>query len=117
LLLAFCHAVAVAIMVLALAGVGAVHSVSQSESPQVEAFLLTGGSLADLCADTDGDGMPDHGECPECQVGAATAVPAIAMPLQEVDLAFVAKVVAPKESRAIRKVLNPANGLRAPPVA
>jgi hypothetical protein len=37
--------------------------------------------------------------------------------LRDADLAFVAQVVAPRESRAVRSVLDPARGLRAPPLA
>jgi len=37
--------------------------------------------------------------------------------LRDADLVFVARVVAPRESRAVREVLDPARGTRGPPFA
>lgn len=37
--------------------------------------------------------------------------------LADVNYVFVATVIAPRESRAIRTVLDPARGMRAPPLA
>lgn len=115
--LSLCRGIALAVITLALAGVGSVHPAPGSDAPQIEAFVLAGGSLADLCTDADGDGMPDHGDCPACHTTTAATPPALSLRLRDADLAFAAKVVAPRESRAIRPALDPAHGLRAPPVA
>jgi hypothetical protein len=82
--------------------------------PQV---LGAGGDIADLCGDLDGDGLPDHGDCPACQIAGSADLPPTTLTLRDADLAFVAQVVAPRESRAVRSVLDPARGLRAPPLA
>jgi hypothetical protein len=43
-------------------------------------------------------------------------VPTVGLGIIDADLVFVASVIAPRESRAVRAVLDTANGLRAPPV-
>jgi hypothetical protein len=104
-------------LTVALVATGYGHRIPSANDSMIEAFLLSGGSLADLCADTDGDGQPDHGDCPACHIVASPDLPDADLTLHDADLAFVAKVVAPRESRAVRGVLDPALGMRAPPLA
>lgn len=104
-------------LTVALVAAGSGHRVPSANDAMIEAFVLSGGSLADLCADTDGNGLPDHGDCPACHIVASADLPEADLTLRDADLAFVAKVVAPRESRALRLVLDPARGLRAPPLA
>jgi hypothetical protein len=107
----------VAAVTLALAATGFAHRVAAPEDASLQAFLLAGGDVGDLCADTDGDGLPDHGDCPACHIMAAVDLPSATLGLRDADLVFVAAVVAPRESRAVRAVLDPARGMRAPPLA
>lgn len=104
-------------LIVALVATGFGHRIPSSNDSMIEAFVLSGGSLADLCADTDGNGLPDHGDCPACHIVASADLPEADLTLRDADLAFVAKVVAPRESRALRMVLDPARGMRAPPLA
>jgi hypothetical protein len=79
--------------------------------------LANGLSLADLCAgDLDGDGQRDP-HCMACQIAGSAGLPPAAPGLIDLEVAFVARVIAPRENRAVARVLDPAHGLRAPPLA
>jgi hypothetical protein len=103
-------------LTVALVATGYGHRMPSANDSMMDAFLLSGGSLADLCVDTDGNGLPDHGDCPACHIVASAGLPDADLTIHDADLAFVAKVVAPRESRALRTVLDPARGMRAPPL-
>lgn len=104
-------------MSLALVAAGFVRPAPTAGDAVLHAYLLAGGSVAELCADTDGDGLPDHDDCPTCRLVAPATVPQVMPALRDADLVFVARVVAPRESRAVREVLDPARGTRGPPFA
>jgi hypothetical protein len=104
-------------LTVALVATGYGHRMPSANDSMIDAFILSGGSLADLCADTDGDGLPDHDDCPACHIVASADLPDAGLTIHDADLAFVAKVVAPRESRAVRVVLDSARGMRAPPLA
>jgi hypothetical protein len=107
----------VSAIVIAFVATGFLHRIPLAADSSLQAFVLAGGELADLCADTDGDGLPDPGDCPACQIVASADLPKANLTFHAADLAFVASVVAPRESRAVRMVLDPARGMRAPPLA
>ena len=107
----------VATVTVALLATGFAHRVPLANDTALRAFVLAGGDLADICADTDGDGHPDRGDCPACHIVTAADLPAADLTIHDANLAYVAKVVAPRESRAVRSVLDPALGMRAPPLA
>ncbi len=106
-----------AVLTLALVATGFAHRVPTVQDAFLQSYVLAGGSLADLCADIDGDGLPDYGDCPACHIVAAADLPDAGLTFHDADLAFVAKVISPRESRAVRTVLDPARGMRAPPLA
>jgi protein-disulfide isomerase len=56
-------------------------------------------------------------DCPACHIVASADLPDAGLTFHDADLAFVAKIVAPRENRAVRAVLDLARGLRAPPLA
>lgn len=104
-------------LTVALAATAFAHRMPNAGDAALEAYVLAGGSLADLCGDADGDGLPDHSDCPVCHL-TATAPPAGGgLVLQDAGLILIARIEAPRESRAVRAVLDPARGLRAPPLA
>ncbi len=107
----------VALVTLAFVATGSSHRVLSSEDVALQSYLLSGGDLADLCGHANGDGFPDHMDCPACHIVSAAHLPEAELTLQAADFVFVAKVVAPRESRALRTVLDPARGMRAPPLA
>jgi hypothetical protein len=106
-----------AVLTVALVATGFAHRLPSTDDAALSAYALAGGDIAELCGDLDGDGLPDHGDCPACQIAGGADLPPASPTLRNADLAFVAQVVAPRESRAVRAVLDPARGLRAPPLA
>ena len=100
----------------ALVGVGFAHRVPHPDDAGKIAFLMAGGTLGDVCHDGGDDGAA-KGDCPACHLQAAMMLPDSTPSIRQADLVFVAKVVAPRESRAARRVRDPARGLRAPPAA
>lgn len=103
----------VAVLLIALTAVGFAHRMPTAQNISAEAYVLAGGSLADLCSDSDG--MIAGADCPACHLVGAAALPEPQPAIRDADLIFVAEVVAPRESRALSMVLDPARGLRAPP--
>jgi hypothetical protein len=106
-----------AALTVALVATGFAHRLPSADDAALQAFLLTGGDLADLCSDADGDGRADHDDCPACQIAGGADLPPATLRLRDADLVFVATIVAPRESRAVRRILDPSRGLRAPPLA
>ena len=106
----------VALLTLALGATGFGHRMPAGDDLALETYALMGGTLADLCADLNGDGLPDE-DCPICHLTANVDLTAADPAVRPADLAFVARIIAPRESRAVRSVLDPARGLRAPPLA
>jgi len=100
----------------ALVGIGFAHRLPHEGDAGKLAFLMAGGTLDDVCHDGGDDGIA-KGDCPACHLQAAMILPEALPSARAADLVFVAKVVAPRESRAARMVRDPARGLRAPPVA
>jgi hypothetical protein len=113
----FARFAVVAAFAIALVATGFGHRIPSQSDAAEQAYVLAGGDLADICGDIDEDGLPDHADCPACHIVASADLPASNLTLRDADLAFVAKVVAPRESRAVRGVLDPARGMRAPPLA
>jgi hypothetical protein len=106
-----------AVLTLALVATGFAHRIPTVQDAFIQSYVLSGGDVADLCADIDGDGLADHGDCPACHIVASADLPDAGLTFHDADLAFVAKIVAPRENRAVRAVLDLARGLRAPPLA
>ncbi|HEY0275009.1 MAG TPA: hypothetical protein VGC31_02905 [Paenirhodobacter sp.] len=81
---------------------------------QIVTAALSGYDVADICAGAQGD-VHYGSHCPACHIGDGADVPAPVALVMDAELRFVAKIVAPRESRALRTVLDPAHGVRAPP--
>lgn len=105
------------VLALALVATGFGHRMPSAGDLAQESYILAGGDLAGLCGDADGNGLPDHIDCPACHL-TGNALPPDAPPaLRDAGLVLLATVTAPRESRAARPVRDPARGLRAPPLA
>lgn len=96
--------------------VGFGHRAPSLTDEALAAYALQGIALADLCGD-DGTGLHGDGSCPACHIAGSIALPSPVAIDRDVEFRFVAEVVAPRESRALRVVLDPAHGTRAPPAA
>ena len=107
------------VLVLALtvstALLGFAHRVPSPKDEALAAYALTGLSTADICG--NGPDAKASRDCPVCHLVGSGSLPEVALRAQEAELRLIAVVAAPRESRAVRPVLDPAHGLRAPPVA
>lgn len=103
-------------LTLALVATGFAHHTPTADDAAKTAFLLAGGTAADLCDDM-GDDLGGSGDCPVCHLTATAVLPAADLPLLQAALEFERVVVAPRENRAARMVRDPARGMRAPPSA
>jgi hypothetical protein len=104
-------------LAVALTATGFAHRLSGAQDEALAFVLATGSSFADFCGDgLDGGARPDP-HCLACQiVGSADLPPAGAWPT-DLEFAFQARVVAPRESRALPRILDPANAPQGPPAA
>lgn len=102
--------------VIALALTGFIHHVPTTDEAARAAFALASGDLDDVCGDPDAPGQTGHPDCPACHIVGTATVPPVSISLRDADLILVARVIAPRESRAARTVLDPARGMRAPPL-
>lgn len=105
----------VLLVVLAAAGLGFAHRAPSAQDARLEAVALAGFVAADLCGDLP---AAAHGtDCPVCHLVGAIPVPGADAAEIRAELRLLAVLSAPRESRAIRPVRDPALGLRAPPFA
>jgi len=105
------------VLAFAMAASGVWHGFALQTDPAIRLYVLAGGDRADICGGADGGGTAGHGDCPACHIPGAPGVPGAPVTLQDACLILVAAVTAPRESRAVRPVLDPARGMRAPPLA
>lgn len=105
-----------AIVAVALVATGFAHRIPSADDLDRQAYVALVGDLGDLCADADGDGRLDHPDCPACHIAGGLVLPGALAALRDADLPRMAVVFAPRESRAVRAVLDPARGMRAPPL-
>jgi hypothetical protein len=104
-------------LTVALTATGFAHRMPQADDEALAYALANGITLADLCAgDLDGDGHRDP-HCMACQIAGTADLPPATTGFIDLELAFVARVIAPRESRAIARILDPAHTPQAPPVA
>lgn len=104
-------------LTVALTATGFAHRMPAAQDEAVAYAMANGITLADLCAgDLDGDGTRDP-HCMACQIAGTADLPPATTGLIDLELAFVARVIAPRESRAIARVRDPAHTPQAPPVA
>jgi hypothetical protein len=112
------HRVALLVaLTVALVATGFAHRMPSGQDEAVTYALANGLSLTDLCSgDLDGDGQRDP-HCMACQIAGSADLPPASPGLIDLEVAFVARVIAPRESRAVARVLDPAHTPQAPPVA
>ncbi len=113
----FRQALLLVLITVSLAATAFAHRMPSPDDGGLAVALANGMTLADLCAsDLDGDGQRTL-HCPVCQISAAPGLPATVPMLIDLKLAFVPQVVAPRESRALARILDPARSPQGPPTA
>jgi hypothetical protein len=112
------HRVALVVaLTVALVATGFAHRMPTAQDQALDTALASGMTLADLCGgdlDAKGHRAPP---CLACHVADSADLPPVTTGLIDLELAFVARVIAPRESRAIARIFDPAHTPRAPPVA
>ncbi|MCC7320788.1 MAG: hypothetical protein IT542_07405 [Rubellimicrobium sp.] len=106
----------IALMV-SLAAIGLAHRVPTASSLAADALVLAGVDLSALCADPHEGGQAARGDCPACHIVKAFDLPPQVAAPRALSFGVVVAVAFPGESRAIRRVLDPALGAQAPPPA
>lgn len=111
------HRVALLVaLTVALVATGFAHRV-QADQEEALAFALQNGvSLSDICGDM-GKSLHPGTECQACQIAGAVDLPKLTGPRIDLELAFQAEVVAPREVRALVHPVDPAHRPQGPPVA
>lgn len=105
------------LLTVALVATAFAHRFPSLSDPMIEAYILAGGELGDLCSEPGSDGETSHHDCPACHIIGSLMLSNAWTSVTKVDYVFASIRTAPRESRAIRSVLDPARGLRAPPLA
>ncbi|MFV0514037.1 MAG: hypothetical protein ACK5MY_10475 [Jhaorihella sp.] len=103
-------------MSVALVATAFVHRIPSASDIAVEAYVLAGGDIFNICDDPGSDDKPAHRDCPACRIAGSVLLPDAPQSMADIDFVFVATVVAPRERRAILTVLDPVRAMRAPPL-
>ncbi|MEI4473793.1 hypothetical protein [Frigidibacter sp. MR17.24] len=104
----------VALLTLAFGAAGHAHHVPDAGDLRLEAHLLAGGSIADLCAD-GGAGHHAAPGCPICHLIGAAVVPPAQEGLRSLEYRVVATVTLPRLARSFGRARDPAVPPRGPP--
>jgi len=105
------------VLTVALTSVGFGHRVTLSAmTPELAAYVNSGGKLSDICGTADGDGTPVKADCEACRISDNVihiqSKCALGRQIPEIRVfAFVAKRI------AARNDLDPTRLTRAPPQA
>lgn len=105
-----------AVLTFALVATGFGHRM-QADRDEALAFALQNGvSLSDICGDL-GKGAHPGTDCQACQIAGAVDLPPRAGVQIDLELAFHAEVILPREARALARRADPAHRPQGPPVA
>lgn len=106
------------IVAFSLIAVAFAHRAPSRDQLARDAFVLAGGDLSSVCGSGDIGDQAGHGQdCAACQLGASMLMPEPCANPVSVNFVFEAKIIAPRAARARNRPLNPANRMRAPPLA
>ncbi|MFN3723434.1 MAG: hypothetical protein ACK4VZ_10340 [Paracoccaceae bacterium] len=105
----------VMLLAVALGTVGFGHRTPSQQDATVDAFLLSGFAMADLCGSSGSDGSATGIPCPACTLAATALMPAGPCIVHNAGLKRVATIVAPRAPDWVPTVHDPAHAPRAPP--
>ncbi|WP_207099881.1 hypothetical protein [Paracoccus shandongensis] len=103
----------IGLLILALVAGMAARAVPSEMELRLQAWVMAGGSLDDLCGD-HGAGHKD-GHCPLCTLAAPTGLPPVTPSLRDADRRILARIVLPQMRRAMGHARDPAVPKRGPP--
>jgi len=103
-------------LAVSLTATGFAHRAPAAQDQALALAYAMGAGLEDFCGDGP-DGHPRGADCLACQITGTADLPVVANLLIAADLAFVARVVASQESRALIRARDPAHSPQGPPTA
>jgi len=109
------RALVVVALTVALIATGFGHRMGVQQDEALAFAVANGLTAADICGDDMGGGSLGGAGCLACQITGSADLPPAAKGLIELDLAFVATVIAPRETRAVVRVLDPGHSPQGPP--
>jgi hypothetical protein len=119
--LTFHRALLLVALAVALTATGFAHrmpTAADGAEDSALAFALANGAQAsDFCGNLPGSDRAGSLHCPACQITASVDLPPATGKLITLELAFHARVIAPRETRALRSILDPAHSPQGPPTA
>jgi hypothetical protein len=105
-----------ATVVVALVATGFGHRFQTDQDAALLFALQNGVSLDDICGDL-GKATHSGADCQACQITASADLPPLTGTRIDLELAFQAEVVAPREAQALLRPADPAHRPQGPPVA
>jgi hypothetical protein len=111
------RAVLLAALTLALVATGFAHRMPGAQDGALALALANGVSLEDFCGDGPDGKARGGAPCLACQISGSADLPPAQDTLIRLELAFAAATIAPRESRAVARTLDPANAPQGPPAA
>ena len=109
-------AASVALLAVALSIAGFGHRAPAQQDATIEAFLLSGFAMADLCGTAGSDQMLP-GSCPACTLIGAALLPGTLCVMRDADLRLLAAIIAPRARQTVQSPYDHARAARGPPVA
>ncbi len=111
------RAVLLVVLAVALIATGFAHRMAAPQDEALAFAMANGIGLADICADLPGGSLKGGAPCLACQIAGTADLPPAQAALIKIELAFVARVIAPRQALSLHPVLDPAHGPQGPPAA
>lgn len=106
-----------ALLVIALGVAGFGHRAPMQQDATIEAFLLSGFAMADLCGSSGSGDTASPLPCLACTATGPALIPSSPCVVSDADMQFIAAVFAPRARQTVPAVHDPARAPRAPPLA
>lgn len=111
------RALLLVVLAVGLIATGFAHRMPTPQDGALAFALANGAGVSDFCGSIPGSDGAKSIHCPACQITASAHVPPESGSLITLDLAFHSAVIAPHQTLALRRVLDPAHAPQGPPVA
>ena len=105
------------VLAVALTATGFAHRMPSDQDAALAFALANGAVDADFCGDGPDGGRSGLGHCAACQIAGAADLPPQAAVVIDLELAFQADVIAPRDRLAAHMVRDPGHSPQGPPVA
>ena len=112
------HRVALLVaLTVALVATGFAHRMPDVQDEALAFALQNGASPSDFCGENPLRSAHGGAECQACQIIGTADLPPLTGAQIDLELAFHAEVIAPREARALVRPTDPAHPPQGPPVA